>query len=123
MENNSMNRKNIKKNHTLFDEENIREDDVIDVKLMEEKKERQLNGLRDDVKVFKTTVGEINNEIKRSIELLTDVNSQMNNTQSGLGMSLDKIKNLAKEATTTHMCYLILFCVGVFFLLFYFFRK
>ena len=118
-----MNRKNIKKNHTLFDEENIREDDVIDVKLMEEKKERQLNGLRDDVKVFKTTVGEINNEIKRSIELLTDVNSQMNNTQSGLGMSLDKIKNLAKEATTTHMCYLILFCVGVFFLLFYFFRK
>lgn len=112
-----------KKRSVLYDDENPDKEDNLDVQLLKEREAQQLDGLKKDVKEFKNTVRDISDAISKSRSLLDDVNSEMGNTQGGIGLSLEKLKHLAKEATTTHMWYLIFFMVAVFLILFFFLRK
>lgn len=110
------NNKYQKSKSMLFDDENIKEEDFIDV-FLEERTQKNILDLRDEVKRFKDNVKEIGTQIELSVFTLNNVNALMDDAAQGLNLNLDKLKLTIKEATSKYLYHMILFCFVIFFML------
>ena len=61
----------------------------------------------------------IHQETERQNAELERMRNSMNESQSFLGQTMDRLQSVMRTATPKHFCYLVLFMLAVFFILYY----
>ena len=81
----------------------------------EEENERLTESLRNKV----TAIKSLSIEIGREIKLLAEMDSQFNSTTGFLGKTMGKLKILSRGSQTKLLCYMMLFSLFVFFVIYW----
>ena len=85
--------------------------------ILEQQNNERMNELADHVALLKGLTIEIGNEVREQNSLLDNMNDGFTNTRDLLQNSLRRIGTMLEQGGTKHMCYMVLFCVGVMMLL------
>ena len=85
--------------------------------IMEQQNNERMNELASHVALLKGLTIEIGNEVREQNSLLDNMNDGFSNTRDMLQNSLRRIGSMLEQGGTKHMCYMVLFCVGVMMLL------
>lgn len=85
---------------------------------IEDENDRMTNELRDKVSVLKSLSIDIGNEVKYQDRLLRDVDDDMDRTGGFLGTTMNRVLRLTKGSHNYIICYLFLFALFVFFVLY-----
>jgi blocked early in transport 1 len=85
--------------------------------ILEQQNNERMNELANHVALLKGLTIEIGNEVREQNSLLDNMNDGFTNTRDMLQNSLRRIGSMLEQGGTKHMCYMVLFCVGVMMLL------
>ncbi|XP_036154735.1 BET1 homolog [Myotis myotis] len=85
----------------------------------EEENDRHTESLRRKVKAVKDLSIEIGQEVKTQNKLLAEMESQFDSTTGFLGRTMGKLKILSRGSQTKLMCYMMLFSLFVFFVIYW----
>lgn len=85
--------------------------------ILEQQNNERMNELANHVALLKGLTIEIGNEVREQNSLLDNMNDGFTNTRDLLQNSLRRIGSMLEQGGTKHMCYMVLFCVGVMMLL------
>lgn len=85
---------------------------------LEESNEQMTSDLREKVSALKTLTIEIGNEVKYQDKILRDMDNDFERTGGFLGNTMNRVMRLAKGNHNYYICYLFLFSVVVFFILY-----
>ncbi|XP_008569860.1 PREDICTED: BET1 homolog [Galeopterus variegatus] len=85
----------------------------------EEENERLTESLRNKVTAIKSLSIEIGHEVKHQNKLLTEMDSQFDSTTGFLGKTMGKLKILSRGSQTKLLCYMMLFSLFVFFVIYW----
>eukprot|EP00026_Physarum_polycephalum_P021085 Phypoly_transcript_24111.p1 GENE.Phypoly_transcript_24111~~Phypoly_transcript_24111.p1 ORF type:complete len:137 (+),score=24.36 Phypoly_transcript_24111:118-528(+) len=81
--------------------------------------EERIEALGEKVHVVKILAGNIGEQVSESNRLLTEMEGDISNVSAMLNTTVTKIKQLAKSGGGWHMCYMVLFMLFVFMLLYF----
>uniref|UniRef100_A0A8C9QEY4 BET1 homolog n=1 Tax=Spermophilus dauricus TaxID=99837 RepID=A0A8C9QEY4_SPEDA len=84
----------------------------------EEENERPTQSLRSKVTAIKSLSTEIGHEVKSQNKLLAEMDSQFDSTTGFLGKTMGKLKILSRGSQTKLLCYMMLFSLFVFFVIY-----
>jgi len=87
--------------------------------LLEKDNERKLDELAQTTSVIKGLVRDIESGIDTSNKNLSFLDKEMGDVQGLIGGAMIRLSNLTQQGGTRHMCYLILFVVFIFVLLYF----
>uniref|UniRef100_A0A5F9DMH4 BET1 homolog n=1 Tax=Oryctolagus cuniculus TaxID=9986 RepID=A0A5F9DMH4_RABIT len=85
----------------------------------EEENERLTESLRSKVTAIKSLSIEIGHEVKNQNKLLAEMDSQFDSTTGFLGKTMGKLKILSRGSQTKLLCYMMLFSLFVFFVIYW----
>lgn len=85
--------------------------------------EAKLGQLAEGSELLMRTVKDIDVELGLSREQLSSLHALMEQTQGGLKSVMARMQAITHTASSRHIFYLVLFIVGLLFLLFYWFRQ
>ncbi|PNJ70028.1 BET1 isoform 5, partial [Pongo abelii] len=85
----------------------------------EEENERLTESLRSKVTAIKSLSIEIGHEVKTQNKLLAEMDSQFDSTTGFLGKTMGKLKILSRGSQTKLLCYMMLFSLFVFFIIYW----
>uniref|UniRef100_A0A9L0SAH5 BET1 homolog n=1 Tax=Equus caballus TaxID=9796 RepID=A0A9L0SAH5_HORSE len=85
----------------------------------EEENERLTESLRSKVTAIKSLSIEIGHEVKQQNKLLAEMDSEFDSTTGFLGKTMGKLKTLSRGSQTKLLCYLMLFSLFVFFVIYW----
>ncbi|XP_037593200.1 BET1 homolog isoform X1 [Cebus imitator] len=85
----------------------------------EEENERLTESLRSKVTAIKSLSIEIGHEVKTQNKLLAEMDSQFDSTTGFLGKTMGKLKILSRGSQTRLLCYMMLFSLFVFFVIYW----
>uniref|UniRef100_A0A8D1B9H6 BET1 homolog n=1 Tax=Sus scrofa TaxID=9823 RepID=A0A8D1B9H6_PIG len=85
----------------------------------EEENERLTESLRNKVTAIKSLSIEIGHEVKHQNKLLAEMDSQFDSTTGFLGKTMGKLKILSRGSQTKLLCYMMLFSLFVFFVIYW----
>ncbi|XP_028012778.1 BET1 homolog isoform X1 [Eptesicus fuscus] len=85
----------------------------------EEENDRLTESLRHKVTAIKSLSIEIGHEVKTQNKLLAEMDSQFDSTTGFLGRTMEKLKILSRGSQTKLMCYMMLFSLFVFFVIYW----
>ncbi|KAL4669154.1 hypothetical protein H8959_007708 [Pygathrix nigripes] len=85
----------------------------------EEENERLTESLRSKVTAIKSLSIEIGHEVKTQNKLLSEMDSQFDSTTGFLGKTMGKLKILSRGSQTKLLCYMMLFSLFVFFIIYW----
>ncbi|KAM9385441.1 BET1 homolog [Pholidichthys leucotaenia] len=88
----------------------------------EEENEHLQEGLRSKVKALKSLTIEIGTEVKYQNKMLVDMDTDFDSTGGLLGATIGRVKQLSRGSQTKLLCYMLLFCLFVFFVLYWFIK-
>lgn len=88
----------------------------------EEENEHLQEGLRAKVTALKSLTIDIGTEVKYQNKMLDDMDSDFDSTGGLLGATIGRVKHLARGSQTKLLCYMLLFCCFVFFILYWFIK-
>ncbi|XP_054914823.1 BET1 homolog [Poeciliopsis prolifica] len=88
----------------------------------EEENEHLQEGLRNKVSALKSLSIEIGTEVKYQNKMLDDMDSDFDSTGGLLGATIGRVKKLSRGSQTKLLCYMLLFCFFVFFVLYWFIK-
>ncbi|KAM4550463.1 BET1 homolog [Fundulus diaphanus] len=88
----------------------------------EEENEQLREGLRAKVGALKSLTIEIGTEVRVQNQLLSDMDSDFDSTDGLLGATIGRVKRLSRGSQTKLLCYMLLFCFFVFFVLYWFMK-
>ncbi|XP_034560036.1 BET1 homolog isoform X2 [Notolabrus celidotus] len=84
--------------------------------------EQLQEGLRAKVSALKRLCRDIGTEVKYQIKVLEDMDSDFDSTGGLLGATIGRVKRLSRGSQTKLLCYMLLFCLFVFFVLYWFIK-
>ncbi|XP_065901903.1 BET1 homolog [Dysidea avara] len=87
--------------------------------MIENENDHLVNALSGKVAALKSLSIDIGDEVRSQNTILRDMDSDFDNTGGLLGSSMKRVKNMAKAGHNRWMCYMILFIVLVFFIVYY----
>mmetsp|Transcript_7581 Transcript_7581/g.12235 ORF Transcript_7581/g.12235 Transcript_7581/m.12235 type:complete len:138 (-) Transcript_7581:1460-1873(-) len=87
--------------------------------LYEEENNRQTAVLGDQVSRLKELSLQINGEVNTQNDLLSGMSSDFSGTGQLMSNTLKKLQHMIDTGGSKHMCYLILFVVGLFFFVYF----
>ncbi|XP_073843172.1 blocked early in transport 1 [Musca autumnalis] len=85
---------------------------------LEEENERAAEELKQKIGALKSLTIDIGNEVRYQDKLLRGIDDDMDRTQGFLGNTMNRVVRLAKNGGSRHMCYMFLFVLFVFLLLY-----
>uniref|UniRef100_A0A7N5JU25 BET1 homolog n=1 Tax=Ailuropoda melanoleuca TaxID=9646 RepID=A0A7N5JU25_AILME len=85
----------------------------------EEENERLTESLRSKVTAIKSLSIEIGHEVKHQNKLLAEMDSQFDSTTGFLGKTMGKLKILSRGSHTKLLCYMMLFSLFVFLVIYW----
>uniref|UniRef100_A0A8C8SIU1 BET1 homolog n=1 Tax=Pelusios castaneus TaxID=367368 RepID=A0A8C8SIU1_9SAUR len=85
----------------------------------EEENERLTESLRTKVSAIKSLSIEIGTEVKNQNKMLSEMDSDFDSTGGFLGATIGRLKTLSKGSQTKLLCYMMLFALFVFFVLYW----
>lgn len=85
----------------------------------EEENERLTESLRHKVTAIKSLSIEIGHEVKNQNKLLAEMDSQFDSTTGFLGRTMEKLKIISRGSQTKLLCYMMLFSLFVFFVIYW----
>ncbi|XP_004702719.1 BET1 homolog [Echinops telfairi] len=85
----------------------------------EEENERLTESLRNKVTAIKSLSIEIGQEVKHHNTLLAEMDSQFDSTTGFLGKTMGKLKIISRGSQTRLLCYMMLFSLFVFFVIYW----
>ena len=85
----------------------------------ERQNDMQIHHLSQKVNQLKSLSIDIEGEVRDQNSLLDGMSGQFAGTQGLLGATADRLSGIFRGGGSKHMCYLILFCMLVFFILYY----
>uniref|UniRef100_A0A4W5N7N5 BET1 homolog n=2 Tax=Hucho hucho TaxID=62062 RepID=A0A4W5N7N5_9TELE len=88
----------------------------------EEENEHLQEGLRAKVSALKHLSIDIGTEVKYQNTMLDDMDSDFDSTGGLLGATIGRVKQLSRGSQTKLLCYMLLFCLFVFTLLYWFIK-
>ncbi|MBN3298093.1 BET1 protein, partial [Amia calva] len=88
----------------------------------EEENEQLSEGLRDKVKALKHLSIDIGAEVKHQNNMITEMDSAFDSTGGLLGATMGRLKVLSRGSQARLFCYLLLFALFVFFVLYWVIR-
>ncbi|KAM8884806.1 BET1 homolog [Synchiropus picturatus] len=88
----------------------------------EEENERLQEGLRYKVSAMKSLAIDIGTEVKYQNKMLSEMDSDFDSTGGLLGATIGRVKQLSRGSQTKLLCYMLLFCFFVFFILYWFIK-
>ncbi|XP_041665419.1 BET1 homolog [Cheilinus undulatus] len=88
----------------------------------EEENEHLQEGLRAKVSALKSVVVQIRTEIRHQNKMLNEMDSDLDSTGGLLGSTIGRVKRLSRGSQTKLLCYMLLFCFFVFFVLYWFIK-
>lgn len=88
----------------------------------EEENEHLQEGLRAKVNALKSLSIDIGTEVKYQNKMLEDMDSDFDSTGGLLGATIGRVKQLSRGSQTKLLCYMLLFCFFVFFILYWFIK-
>lgn len=89
---------------------------------LEEENERSQEELKQKTSVLKSLCIEIGNEVKYHNKVLNEMDSDFDSTGGLLGATIGRVKQLSRGSQTKLLCYMLLFCFFVFFVLYWFIK-
>jgi len=87
--------------------------------LLERDNDKKLEELAQTVSVIKGLTRDIESGIDQSSKSLGFLDKEMTDVQGMIGGAMNKLHNLTQQGGSRHMCYLILFIVFIFILLYF----
>ncbi|XP_060948227.1 BET1 homolog [Limanda limanda] len=88
----------------------------------EEENEHLQEGLRAKVTALKSLTIDIGTEVKYQNKMLDEMDSDFDSTGGLLGATIGRVKRLSRGSQTKLLCYMLLFCCFVFFVLYCFIK-
>ncbi|KAM8841343.1 BET1 homolog [Spinachia spinachia] len=88
----------------------------------EEENEHLQEGLRAKVSALKSLSIDIGTEVKYQNTMLGDMDTDFDSTGGLLGATIGRVKQLSRGSQTKLLCYMLLFCLFVFFVLYWFIK-
>ncbi|XP_026203580.1 BET1 homolog [Anabas testudineus] len=88
----------------------------------EDENEHLQEGLREKVKALKHLSIDIGAEVKIHNKMLEDMDTDFDSTGGLLGATIGRVKKLSRGSQTKLLCYMLLFCFFVFFILYWFIK-
>lgn len=88
----------------------------------EEENEQLQEGLRAKVSALKSLTIDIGTEVKYQNKMLDDMDSDFDSTGGLLGATIGRVKQLSRGSQSKLLCYMLLFCLFVFLVLYWFLR-
>uniref|UniRef100_K7G7L8 BET1 homolog n=1 Tax=Pelodiscus sinensis TaxID=13735 RepID=K7G7L8_PELSI len=85
----------------------------------EEENERLTESLRTKVSAIKSLSIEIGTEVKNHNKMLSDMDSDFDSTGGLLGATIGRLKTLSRGSQTKLLCYMMLFALFVFFVIYW----
>ncbi|KAM8770026.1 BET1 homolog [Rhynchonycteris naso] len=85
----------------------------------EEENDRLTESLKSKVIAIKSLSIEIGHEVKSQNKLLSEMDFQFDSTTGFLGRTMDKLKILSRGSQTKLLCYMMLFSLFVFFVIYW----
>lgn len=85
---------------------------------IEDENEQMTSELQHKISALKSLSIDIGNEVKYQDKLLRDVDDDMDRTGGFLGNTMNRVLRLSKGTHNYYICYLLLFSVFVFFVLY-----
>ncbi|XP_055903882.1 BET1 homolog [Eupeodes corollae] len=85
---------------------------------LEEENERAAEELKQKIGALKSLTIDIGNEVRYQDKLVRGIDDDMDRTGGFLGTTMTRVIRLGKHGGTKHMCYMFLFVLFVFFLLY-----
>ncbi|XP_032094089.1 BET1 homolog [Thamnophis elegans] len=85
----------------------------------EEENEKLTESLRSKVTTIKSLTIEIGTEVKQHNKLLTDMDNDFDTTSGFLGATMGRLKILSRGSQTKLLCYMMLFSLFVFFVIYW----
>ncbi|XP_075160056.1 blocked early in transport 1 [Haematobia irritans] len=86
--------------------------------VLEEENERAAEELKQKIGALKSLTIDIGNEVRYQDKLLRGIDDDMDRTQGFLGNTMGRVVRLAKNGGSRHMCYMFLFVLFVFLILY-----
>lgn len=88
----------------------------------EEENENLQEGLRAKVHALKHLSIEIGSEVKNQNKMLDDMDSDFDSTGGLLGATIGRVKQLSRGSQTKLLCYMLLFALFVFLVLYWYIK-
>ncbi|XP_061598659.1 BET1 homolog [Cololabis saira] len=88
----------------------------------EEENEHLQEGLKAKVNALKSLSIDIGTEVKYQNKILEDMDTDFDSTGGLLGATIGRVKRLSRGSQTKLLCYMLLFCLFVFFVLYWFLK-
>ncbi|KAM9340148.1 BET1 homolog [Symphorus nematophorus] len=88
----------------------------------EEENEHLQEQLRGKVNALKSLSIEIGTEVKLHNQMLGEMDTDFDSTGGLLGATIGRVKQLSRGSQTKLLCYMLLFCFFVFFVLYWFIK-
>ncbi|XP_034747928.1 BET1 homolog [Etheostoma cragini] len=88
----------------------------------EEENEHLQEGLRSKVSALKSLSIDIGTEVKYQNKVLEEMDSDFDSTGGLLGATIGRVKQLSRGSQTKLLCYMLLFCLFIFFVLYWFIK-
>lgn len=85
----------------------------------EEENERLTESLRTKVSAIKSLSIEIGTEVKNQNKMLSDMDSDFDSTGGFLDATIGRLKTLSRGSQTKLLCYMMLFALFVFFVIYW----
>ncbi|CAO2602891.1 BET1 homolog, partial [Lemmus lemmus] len=85
----------------------------------EEENDRLTESLRSKVDAIKSLSIEIGHEVRNQNKLLSEMDSQFDSTTGFLGKTMGRLKILSRGSQTKLLCYMMLFSLFVFFVIYW----
>eukprot|EP00941_MAST-03F_sp_MAST-3F-sp1_P002597 g2597.t1 len=88
--------------------------------MMEAENNSALDSLHGKLSVLRGLAGDINQEVESQNAYLDGMNDEMGSTNNLLSQTMTQLNAMVTKDGGSHMCYLILFCMFIFFSLWWF---
>ncbi|XP_034016848.1 BET1 homolog [Thalassophryne amazonica] len=88
----------------------------------EDENEQLQEGLRAKVSALKSLSIDIGTEVKHHNKMLDEMDTDFDSTGGLLGATIGRVKRLSRGSQTKLLCYMLLFCFFVFFVLYWFIK-
>uniref|UniRef100_A0A8C6Q2Z0 BET1 homolog n=1 Tax=Nothobranchius furzeri TaxID=105023 RepID=A0A8C6Q2Z0_NOTFU len=85
----------------------------------EEENEHLQEGLRAKVSALKSLTIDIGTEVKCQNKMLDEMDTDFDSTGGLLGATIGRVKQLSRGSQTKLLCYMLLFCFFVFFVVYW----
>ncbi|XP_046860500.1 BET1 homolog [Xenia sp. Carnegie-2017] len=87
--------------------------------MLEEENDRMVDDLSNKVQALKSLTIDIGNEVRAQNQMLRGMDDDFDKTGSFLSATMGRLTALTNKGHQWIMCYLLLFCVFVFFVVYY----